>query len=147
MARWFRKVFTAGENDQAGLIMDACDHYEREYEHVKTFIHDRTQSVAAAEASISGWMEICAGACQDMETIMDYLETKEAKEKLKHIRHYHNAYPKDFQTGWWRSMRMRNKASKISACFATTARMFATSTLLERRHWTACSISLGISRN
>lgn len=92
MAQWFRKVFVADESAQADIIMDACDDYEAAYEEIKKAVHDRSSRIEQIALRIPGLAEQAYGGLQDLESILEFVETNENREKLRHTKRYLEHY-------------------------------------------------------
>lgn len=89
--RWFRRVFTASSDELTTVVMDACDYYEKEYPMIREFVRI-VDCVVDKEAKIGGIMEYAYGCLQDIQMIIDVLETLESREKLKHLKFYLEKY-------------------------------------------------------
>ena len=92
--RWFRKVFVADSSDQPELVMDACDWFETKTAEVRQFISDRSATVEAIAMKIPGMQENAYGNLQELESILELVETNENREKLRHTKRFLEAYKK-----------------------------------------------------
>lgn len=93
--QWFRKVFAAGSDGNADLVvaMDAVDYYEAEYQRVREMVRpqygDRIEGLAS---KIPGMTEEQYGNLYDLESILEYLEKREKKARAEQLKKYLEHY-------------------------------------------------------
>ena len=94
MKRFYPLVVRAGSEDDADLIkaMDAADAYADEYELARQDLNVNGVKIESIGGTIPGMSAHRFAQLQDIEAIIEHLETREKRKLVEKMRHYLEHY-------------------------------------------------------